>query len=109
MLMPALLLPSPGQWLFYDPRLTEEALFLQIKRYKKYLGNNDQNRVSYFPDGVISKLVPPERFTFPFYYEPHPLTMVAAAELQLYLETQTDLDHNFGLTTDTEEPAIGKM
>lgn len=82
---------------------------MQIKRYKKYLGNIDQNRVSYFPDSVINELAPPERFTFPFYYEPHPLTKVAAAELQQYLETQTDLDHNFGLTTDTEETAIGKM
>ncbi|MBO9204795.1 RluA family pseudouridine synthase [Niastella sp. MAH-29] len=34
---------------------------------------------------------------------------MAAAELQHYLETQTHLDHNFGLSTDTEGTAIGKM
>lgn len=51
----------------------------------------------------------PERFTFPFYYEPHPLTKIAAAELQHYLETQTDLDHNFGLSTDRDDMVIGKM
>jgi tRNA pseudouridine32 synthase/23S rRNA pseudouridine746 synthase len=58
---------------------------------------------------VINEIAPPERFTFPFYYEPHPLSKIAAAELQHYLETQTDLDHNFGLTTDKEQIIIGKM
>ena len=51
----------------------------------------------------------PERFTFPFYYEPHPLTKIAAAELQHYLETQKDLDHNFGLSADRDDMVIGKM
>lgn len=51
----------------------------------------------------------PERFTFPFYYEPHPLTKIAAAELQHYLETQTDLNHNFGLSADRDDMVIGKM
>ncbi len=51
----------------------------------------------------------PERFTFPFYYEPHPLTKIAAAELQQYLESQTDLDHNFGLSADRDDMVIGKM
>ncbi|BAJ03098.1 RluA family pseudouridine synthase [Shewanella violacea] len=39
----------------------------------------------------------PELFTFPFYYEPHPLCLLAASELQQHLETQTDWQHNFGL------------
>lgn len=34
---------------------------------------------------------------------------MAATELQHYLETQTDLDHNFGLDTDNQGNAIGKM
>ncbi|WP_037428310.1 RluA family pseudouridine synthase [Shewanella colwelliana] len=50
----------------------------------------------------------PERFTFPFYYEPHPLCVLAAAELQTYLSTQTDWQHNFGLGNDKAN-AIGKM
>lgn len=73
------------------------------------MGNSDQTRISYFQDSVLKENALPERFTFPFYYEPHPLTKVAAAELQHYLETQTELDHNFGLTTDTKDGAIGKM
>lgn len=50
----------------------------------------------------------PEQFTFPFYYEPHPLCLLAAKELQNHLETQTQWQHNFGLTGNTET-AIGKM
>ena len=50
----------------------------------------------------------PERFTFPFYYEPHPLCELAAHELQTHLETQTSWQHNFGLNGETEG-AIGKM
>ena len=50
----------------------------------------------------------PERFTFPFYYEPHPLCQLAAEELQQHLEAQTQWQHNFGLTGD-KAAAIGKM
>ena len=73
------------------------------------MASSDQTRISWFPDNVINEVGLPEQFTFPFYYEPHPLTKIAAAELQHYLETQTDLDHNFGLTTDKEGYVIGKM
>jgi tRNA pseudouridine32 synthase / 23S rRNA pseudouridine746 synthase len=50
----------------------------------------------------------PQRFTFPFYYEPHPLCVLAANELQRHLETQNDWQHNFGLTGELTG-AIGKM
>lgn len=70
---------------------------------------NSLRRISYFSDKTINDIALPERFTFPFYYEPHPLTKIAATELQHYLETQTHLDHNFGLSADTEGLAIGKM
>lgn len=51
----------------------------------------------------------PEKFTFPFYYEPHALAKLAAAELQQYLENHADFEHNFGLDTDKEGLVIGKM
>ncbi|MEL7119265.1 MAG: pseudouridine synthase [Bacteroidota bacterium] len=51
----------------------------------------------------------PERFTFPFYYEPHPLSVLATEELQRQLEHEIKLDHNFGLDTNTEGMIIGKM
>lgn len=41
--------------------------------------------------------------------EPHPLCLLAANDLQHYLINQTDWTHNFGLSTDTENPVIGKM
>ncbi|WP_040571800.1 RluA family pseudouridine synthase [Shewanella benthica] len=45
----------------------------------------------------IAEFSLPQRFTFPFYYEPHPLCLLAVSELQQHLETQTDWQHNFGL------------
>lgn len=57
----------------------------------------------------ISRIDVPELFTFPFYYEPHELSTIAAKELQDYLETQTDFEHNFGLEKNQEGLVIGKM
>jgi len=57
----------------------------------------------------ISGIHLPEKFTFPFYYEPHELSRIASQELQQYLETQTDWEHNFGLQEDGEGLVIGKM
>lgn len=52
----------------------------------------------------------PSKFTFPFYYEPHQLSELAAKELQDYLSTQTDWIHNFGLQPDIDQGMIiGKM
>jgi len=50
----------------------------------------------------------PERFTFPFYYQPHPLCLLAVKQLQEYLETQQDWQHDFGLAGESET-AVGKM
>lgn len=50
----------------------------------------------------------PARFTFPFDYEPHPLCILATQKLQSYLETQQDLNHNFGLSK-VDGAIIGKM
>jgi tRNA pseudouridine32 synthase/23S rRNA pseudouridine746 synthase len=50
----------------------------------------------------------PEKFTFPFYYEPHPLCLLAAEQLQQHLKTQTYWQHNFGLEGN-KETAQGKM
>ncbi|MDO6677717.1 pseudouridine synthase [Shewanella sp. 4_MG-2023] len=68
----------------------------------------------------------PEKFTFPFYYQPHPLAIIAAEQLQEHLQQQTDWLHNFGITDKEHDqsapteallrreaskhlPAIGKM
>lgn len=56
----------------------------------------------------ITDITLPEKFTFPFYYQPHTLAKLAANQLQQYLENQTDFTHNFGFTEDKKN-AIGKM
>lgn len=56
----------------------------------------------------IDSYVLPERFTFPFYYQPHPLCLLAAKELQNHLETQKQWQHDFGVSGD-KDTAIGKM
>lgn len=57
----------------------------------------------------ISEVNLPEKFTFPFYYEPHLLSKIAATELQDYLESQTDFEHNFGFDSTQNSLSIGKM
>lgn len=57
----------------------------------------------------IDAIEVPEKFTFPFYYQPHLLAKIAANELQDYLKIQTDFKHNFGLFNADDQVAIGKM
>jgi tRNA pseudouridine32 synthase/23S rRNA pseudouridine746 synthase len=57
----------------------------------------------------ISHIPIPLKFTYPFHYVPHPLAMQAAGQLQAYLQTQQDFEHNFGLTPDDNKMVIGKM
>ncbi|EGU56239.1 pseudouridylate synthase, 23S RNA-specific [Vibrio nigripulchritudo ATCC 27043] len=63
--------------------------------------------VSYFTrfQSSIEGYSLPERFTFPFYYQPHPLCELASQELQAHIQTQTDWEHDFGLGDD---PSTGK-
>ena len=71
--------------------------------------NNTESKLIHFSDSSVKGIELPVRFTFPFCYEPHLLTKMAAAELQCYLETQTDIHHNFGLTKDQQGRVTGKM
>lgn len=57
----------------------------------------------------VSDIPLPEKFNYPFYYEPHPLCIIAAEELQQHLENQKDWIHNFGLDPNQEGLIIGKM
>ncbi len=51
----------------------------------------------------------PDRFTFPFNYKPHPLSLEAASKLQYYLNDQKEWNSNFGLSDKKSEVVIGKM
>lgn len=58
----------------------------------------------------IDGIALPQRFTFPFLYEPHPLARIASKELQEYIvESQKNWPHNFGLEPDKTDEALGKM
>ena len=57
----------------------------------------------------ISGISLPQKFTFPFYYEPHELSVITSIELQNYLENQIDFEHNFGLNPTQKGLVIGKM
>lgn len=61
----------------------------------------------------INEIELPRKFTFPFYYEPHPLSKLAVKEIINYLKTQTDFEHNFGLGNNYKEKissiSTGKM
>ena len=50
----------------------------------------------------------PKNFTFPFYYAPHPLAIIASNDLQRELESSS-LDHNFGFSEFDRSTPIGKM
>lgn len=65
------------------------------------------SRLTYWEEEASVDL--PERFTFPFCYEPHPLARLAAEELMDYLQSVALPDHNFGLNPQQPGPAIGKM
>jgi len=50
----------------------------------------------------------PERFTFPFFYEPHPLCEIAARELQEVIE-RASWEREFGAEAASEVEGKGKM
>lgn len=57
----------------------------------------------------ISGIDLPGKFTFPFYYEPHELCLIAAQEVQEFISTQHHWTHNFGLDPKMDGMIIGKM
>ncbi len=57
----------------------------------------------------ISGIELPNKFTYPFEYKPHALSELACNEVKQFLETQTTIDHNFGLRPNQSGQIIGKM
>ena len=59
----------------------------------------------------IAEFELPQRFNYPFLYDPHPLCRKAAEQIQAHLENH-DWEHNFGLSLEKEGSdarAFGKM
>ncbi|MFT5759114.1 MAG: tRNA pseudouridine32 synthase/23S rRNA pseudouridine746 synthase [Alteromonadaceae bacterium] len=44
----------------------------------------------------LDKVTLPERFTYPFYYQPHPIALLAVSELQQYLTEQQTAEQDNG-------------
>lgn len=51
----------------------------------------------------------PKKFILLLHDKPHALCLLAATQLQNYLNHQTDWEHNFGLNPNNTENIIGKM
>lgn len=58
------------------------------------------SKICYFPHKLIQGIEIPERFNYPYNYEPHPLCIIAAHDLQTYIS------ENFGYESDF---STGKM
>ena len=73
--------------------------------------NINHNNPKYFTPfkADISGVELPKRFTFPFYYQPHNLSLQAAAELQEVLDNQLDLKRELGVGSAREFEKSGKM
>ena len=56
----------------------------------------------------INQVDLPDQFAL-MHNDPHPLCIIAAEDLQNYLNNQNDWNHNFGLSNDQEQAVIGKM
>jgi len=56
----------------------------------------------------ITSIRLPDKFTYPFHYDPHPLCIVAVEELQDYLSTETKWRDYFS-SEDDENSQTGKM
>ena len=57
---------------------------------------------------AAGSLTPPERFTFPMHYRPHPIARMAAEDLQRHLATDRSWAYDFGLE-DRGTGGRGKM
>jgi tRNA pseudouridine32 synthase/23S rRNA pseudouridine746 synthase len=64
--------------------------------------------LNYFQSPVEGVALP-SRFSYPFHYVPNEIALIAARELQDYLQTQTDWEHDFGMETSQDDLIIGKM
>jgi len=51
----------------------------------------------------------PKKFTFPFFYDPHPLSVLAANELQDYIHNEMNWNHKDGVSSAPGGVGAGKM
>lgn len=67
------------------------------------------NQLHFFPFDIRPDELP-EKFTFPFNYEPHPLCCAAADQVQAYLkDSLNELGHDFRIEKEPDGRVTGKM
>lgn len=57
----------------------------------------------------IDSIELPQKFTYPFNYKPHELSLLAANQLQEFIKHQCHWNHDFGITHFVEDTNVGKM
>lgn len=72
----------------------------------KHHKNSYQMSRPYFNHILTQDVEVPHKFNFPFCYDPHPLAIIAAEDLQQYIKEHLEGQHDFGSETTA---GIGKM
>jgi tRNA pseudouridine32 synthase/23S rRNA pseudouridine746 synthase len=75
------------------------------------VSNPSELKSSYFQlfQASVQGITLPEKFAYPMHYNPHEIALVASRELQVYLQTQTSWEHDFGMELGNDGEIIGKM
>jgi tRNA pseudouridine32 synthase/23S rRNA pseudouridine746 synthase len=75
------------------------------------VSNPSELKSSYFQlfQTSVQGITLPEKFAYPMHYNPHEIALVASRELQVYLQTQTSWEHDFGMELGNDGEIIGKM
>ena len=64
---------------------------------------------NYFKTVIETDLIPDYLILQKENHAPHPLSLLAAEELQQHITSQTDWEHNFGLAATLNSSIVGKM
>ena len=64
---------------------------------------------NYFKTVIETDLIPDYLILQKENHAPHPLSLLAAVELQQHILSQTDWEHNFGLAATSNSNIVGKM
>lgn len=92
---------------FFSNNRTQNNTIAPLSLPANQLNNIRLHKIHSFK-ADLSEIFVPQKLNNPFDYEPDLLCLAAAEQLQEHLKTQTEWQHNFGLSDDKSR-AIGKM
>ena len=88
--------------------LSSSAIFVANSTSMSALTSKNPSHFNSFQSD-IDGIPLPQKFNYPFYYVPHELALMASKELQEYLHTQSDWEHDFGMEVGNDGLIVGKM